>query len=367
MAVNDCGKMKNTIRYSLIGCLLILSFLSEGWAQPAGTTSSFSPKELIFKHLGDEYGWTLELPHDKSVSIPLPVIVRGENGRWHLFSSSRLRHGEEYKGFFIAAEGKYSGKVVEKTQEGTIYRPWDLSVTKNVLALFITAFVVMLILFPLVRWYKRTPLKAPRRGLGLIEMIINMVYMEVIVPVLGNEARRFAPYLMTLFFFILVSNLLGLMVIFPGGANVMGNISVTMVLAFCTFVVVNVWGTKEYWKETIWPDVPRWLKSPLPIMPLIEIFGIFTKPAALMIRLFANMMAGHMITLVLILLIFVFGAMGAAVTGISTVTSVIFAVFMNLVDFLVCFIQAYVFTMLSTIFISLSQVKSPDSKKNVVR
>lgn len=319
-------------------------------------TAVFDPEQVIFEHLGDEYGWSIELPHGRRVSIPLPVIVRSQQGKWYLFSSSRLENGKVYKDFYLAKGGDYDGKVVQKGEGGQVYRPWDLSVTKNVLALFITALLVAWAVFPMVRWYKRNPLKAPRRRLGLMEMLIDMMYTEVIVSVLGKEARRYGPYLLTLFFFILFSNLLGLMVVFPGGANVMGNISITLVLAVCTFVVVNVSGTKAYWKEMFWPDVPRWLKFPLPIMPLIEIFGMFTKPVALMIRLFANMLAGHLITLVLISLIFIFGAMGTVALGTSTVIAVLFALFMGLVDFLICFIQAYVFMILSTIFINLARV-----------
>lgn len=160
--------------------------------------------------------------------------------------------------------------------------------------------------------------------------------------------------------FIFFMNLLGLIVVFPGGANVTGNIAVTMVLAIMTFVMTNLFGTKHYWKEIFWPDVPIWLKFPIPIMQLIEVFGIFTKPAALTVRLFANMMGGHMIVLVLTLLIFIFGAMGYAVASGTAVVSVLFSVFMLLIDVLVSFIQAYVFTMLSTIFISLAQ-ESHDS------
>ena len=337
--------------------LFLFLFTAGAFAAEQGKEkNTFNPKDAIFSHLGDEYGWNITLPHGRSIQIPLPVIVHGEKG-WYIFSSSRLREGKSYEGFYIASGGEYDGKVVGE-KEGKLYRPLDLSVTKNVLALFITAIVVMWVLFPLKRWYRRNPLVAPRRGLGLIEMIIDMVYKEVIVAVLEGEARRFAPYLLTLFFFILFSNWLGMIVVFPGGANVMGNISVTLVLALCTFVVVNVSGTKKYWKEIVWPDVPAWLKFPLPILPLIEIFGVFTKPVALMIRLFANMMAGHLITLVLIALIFVFGALGTAAMAGSTVIAVLFAVFMNLIDFLICFIQAYVFMMLSTIFISLARVGS---------
>ena len=151
---------------------------------------------------------------------------------------------------------------------------------------------------------------------------------------------------------------MGVMVIFPAGATLTGNLAITMVLAICTFLAVNIFGTKEYWKEVFWPDVPMFLKAPLPIMPFIEIFGVFTKPIALMVRLFANMMGGHMIVLVLLSLIFIFKEMGGvAVAGGTTVLSVGFSLFMYIIDTLVSYIQAYVFTMLSTIFISLAQVE----------
>lgn len=145
------------------------------------------------------------------------------------------------------------------------------------------------------------------------------------------------------------------MVIFPGGANLTGNIAVTLVLALITFFITNLFGTKHYWKEILWPDVPLWLKFPLPIMPVIEIFGMFTKPAALTVRLFANMMGGHIIVISLTLIIFIFAKMGIAAMSGATVVSMIFQIFMLLIDVLVSFIQAYVFTMLSTIFISLAQ------------
>lgn len=160
-------------------------------------------------------------------------------------------------------------------------------------------------------------------------------------------------------------NLLGLIVIFPGGANLTGNIAVTLVLSIFTFLLTNIIGTKHYWKEILWPDVPLWLKFPIPIMPIIEIFGVFTKPAALTVRLFANMMGGHMIVIVLTLLIFVFGAMGVAVASGTAVVSVLFSVFMLLIDVLVSFIQAYVFTMLSTLFISFGQERGHEEHGKV--
>ena len=310
-------------------------------------------KETIFHHLGDGYGW--EVPFSHHHRIPLPVIVRDNEGAWHCFSSARVSDGESYDGFHIAEGGDYSGKIVGVDADGNEYRPLDLSITKNVLALFISMIVVCACVLSVARWHKRNGYKAPRRGLGAIESLIAFVYDGVIKSTLKDKAGKFAPYLLTVFFFIFVMNLLGLIVIFPGGANLTGNIAVTMVLAIMTFLVTNIFGTKHYWKDIFWPDVPLWLKFPIPIMPIIEMFGMFTKPAALTVRLFANMMGGHMIVLVLTMLIFIFAPMGAAVTGATTVISVLFSIFMLLIDVLVSFIQAYVFTMLSTIFISLAQ------------
>jgi F-type H+-transporting ATPase subunit a len=231
-----------------------------------------------------------------------------------------------------------------------------MSITKNVLALFITVIVVCWMILALARFYKKNGLKAPRKGLGFLEVIFSFVYYDTIKPALGKNTNRFAPYLLTAFFFILVMNLLGLIVIFPGGANLTGNIAITLVLALCTFILTNVLGTKHYWKDIFWPDVPVWLKCPIPIMQLIEVFGIFTKPAALCVRLFANMMGGHMIVITLTLLIFIFAAFGAGVAGAASVVSVLFSVFMLLLDVLVSFIQAYVFTLLSAMFISMAQI-----------
>ena len=145
---------------------------------------------------------------------------------------------------------------------------------------------------------------------------------------------------------------------FPGGANITGNIAVTLVLALFTFFTVNLFGNKHYWKEILWPDVPTWLKVPLPLMPAIEIIGMFTKPFSLMVRLFANILAGHFMILGVIAVIFLTAKMGAAVNGGLTVVAVVLGVFMDCLELLVAFIQAYVFTMLSAVFIGLSRPKT---------
>lgn len=326
------------------------------------------PKEIIFEHLGDGYGW--EVPFDHHHRIPLPVIVWGQDGL-HCFSSAHLDHGATYTDgnstFVIAGEDSpHKGKVVEIV-DGREERPFDISITKNVAALFICILIVGGVMLWLASYYRRRHLRAPRKGLGAVEACVTFVYDGVIRPTLGPESKRFAPYLLTVFFFILVMNLMGLIVIFPGGANLTGNIAVTLVLSVCTFLVTNFFANKHYWKEIFWPDVPIWLKFPIPIMQVIEVFGIFTKPAALTVRLFANMMGGHMIVITLTLLIFIFTAVSPAAGGASTVVSLAFSIFMLLIDVLVSFIQAYVFTMLSTLFIALAQEKEHGKEAHQVQ
>ncbi|MDE6323115.1 MAG: F0F1 ATP synthase subunit A [Paramuribaculum sp.] len=341
---------------------LFIPLISVAATTADGTEIEFTPKEIIFEHLGDGYGW--EVPFDHHHRIPLPVILFGEDG-FHCFMSSKVTDGEPYRDgdatFIIPKDGQYKGKVVQLMADGSQYRPWDISITKNVCELFIACLLVMWSVFAVGRWHRREMYKAPRKIRGIIETLIVFVYDGVIRPTLGDRSKKFGPFLLTVFFFILYLNLLGLMVVFPGGANLTGNIAVTLVLSIFTFLVTNIFGTKHYWKEIFWPDVPLWLKFPIPIMPIIELFGVFTKPAALTIRLFANMMGGHMIVIVLTLFIFIFAAFGPAVTGVTTVFSVLFSLFMLLIDVLVSFIQAYVFTMLSTMFISFGTERGHDS------
>ncbi|MDE6369455.1 MAG: F0F1 ATP synthase subunit A, partial [Muribaculaceae bacterium] len=340
--------------------IILTAFLASLIAAPAVLAndeahgeSKLDPKEIIFEHLGDGYGWEVPFNHHKR--IPLPVIVFGSDGL-HIFSSSRITDGKEYVDgnttFKLAGkDSDFKGKVVEIVN-GKELRPFDISITKNVCGIFIAALIVIGLMLWLRAHIKKHGFKAPRKGLGFLELLIDFIYDSVIKSTLGAKARRFAPYLLTVFFFIFFMNILGLIVIFPGGANLTGNIAVTLVLAILTFLVTNIFGTKHYWKEIFWPEVPMWLKFPLPIMPAIEIFGMFTKPAALTVRLFANMMGGHMIVIVLTLLIFIFAAVNPIAGGATTVVSVLFSIFMLLIDVLVSFIQAYLFTMLSTILIS---------------
>ena len=349
--------MKKAI--TAIIAVAIIALMALGYAEAShhsdGQLHEVNPQEIIFEHLGDAYGW--EVPFSHSSRIPLPIIVRAQDGSWHAFMSDRLEHGAQYDGFQIAKGGDYNNKVVQVLPDGSQYRPVDLSITKNVAGIFIAALLVLLMVFKIKNWYKNNGMKAPRRFTAALEVVVDFVYTDTIRPIMGKEAPKYGPYLLTVFFFILTMNLLGLIVIFPGGANLTGNLAVTAVLALITFLVTNLTGTKHYWKEMFWPEVPTALKCPVPLMQVIEIFGIFTKPIALMIRLFANMMGGHMVVIVFMLLIFIFGSMfGAAVGGAMTPLSVALSLFMLVLDTLVSFIQAYVFTILSAMFISMAHV-----------
>ncbi len=313
--------------------------------------------EMLFGHIGDSYGWHIMDWNGKHITIPLPCIVRSSTG-WHVFMSSKIEHGHEYEGMFLADEGRYEDKIVEYGPDGGLVRPFDISITKNVASLFFSAILLVSMILGAARWYRKNDAadKAPGGFTGLVEMMVMMVNDDLIKPSIGeHEYKKYAPYLLTAFFFIFISNLLGIVPFFPGGANVTGNIAVTMVLALCTFFAVNVFANRHYWKEILWPDVPLLLKFPIPLMQAIEIFGMFTKPFSLMVRLFANILAGHAMILGLVSVIFVTAKLGPVINGSMTFITMIFGVFMDCLELLVAFIQAYVFTMLSAVFIGLSR------------
>ena len=313
--------------------------------------------DLIFEHVQDAYEWHITTVNGHPVAIPLPVIVRSsQRGTWHIFSSSRLAAGRTYEGFHIATTGDRAGKIVESTPDGTEQRPLDLSLTKNALALIINSLLMLAIFLTVARWYRHHPKHAVPGGfVGAVEMLVMSIEDDVIRKSIGPRYTRYSPYLLTAFFFILINNVMGLLPTFPGGANTTGNIAVTFVLAACTTIAVNVFGSRAYWKDIFWPDVPMWMKVPVPLMPIIELFGVISKPFALMIRLFANIMAGHSVAVALTCLIFITARMGVAMSAGMTFFSVLLSVFMGCLELLVAYIQAYVFTMLSAIFIGLSQ------------
>lgn len=317
----------------------------------------FDVNKMISEHLSDNYWWHITTINGHHVSVYLPVIVRDVDGRWHCFSSRRLAHnGDTYKGFHIAEEGKYATKIVGITADGEEYRPWDISITKNTFALILNSVIMIVLFLCVARWYKRRPKHSVPKGfVGAIETFVMNIEDEVIKANIGKDYARYSPYLLTAFFFILINNIMGLIPVFPGGANTTGNIAITLPLAFFTLIAVNVFANREYWKEIFWPDVPWWMKVPVPLMPVIELFGVISKPFALMIRLLANIFAGHTVILALTSLIFITVKMGAGLSAGMTVFSVILSVFMNVLELLVAYIQAYVFTMLSAVFIGMSR------------
>lgn len=344
--------------------LLFTGFTLNAFAQDSNESDEINVNDIVMDHMNDSYEWHILTWGETHVSIPLPIIVYSQDKGWNFFLSSKLgHHGDSYAGFKLAPKGEPSeGKLVELI-DGNWVRPFlDLSLTKVAFALLINSLIFACIILGVARWYRRKDVTdaAPKGFVGFMEMFIVMINDEVIKSSVGPNYKKFAPYLLTVFFFIFVNNIMGLIPIFPGGVGVTGNIAITLILALFTFVVVNFWGTKTYWKEVFWPDVPMFLKLPIPIIPVIEIMGVFTKPFALMIRLFANMMAGHMGILIFVSLIFISAKMGAAIQGGLTVVSVLFTIFMNMLELLVAFIQAYVFTLLSAIFIGLAQEKGEE-------
>ncbi|MBO7229844.1 MAG: F0F1 ATP synthase subunit A [Bacteroidaceae bacterium] len=352
------------VRYIFVLFLLLLSGYA-GAAEKSSAPEKVDVKKIIFEHVKDTYEWHITTVGEKHVSISLPVILYSSRTGWELFSSSVFHEEDNYKGFYISYLGDNEGKIVELDENGAERRPLlDLSITKTVLSVFVNALLLIVIVLCTARWYRHHKPEngAPRGFVGIMEVLITMVVDDIIKPNVGKNYKKYTPYLLTAFFFIFLSNLMGLLPIFPGGANVTGNIAVTFALALCTFIAVNFFGNKEYYKEIFWPDVPSFLKVPVPMMPLIELFGVFVKPFALTIRLFANILAGHTVILAFVCIIFITMSVSTYIGTAMTFVSVVFTIFMNVLEFLVAFIQAFVFTMLSSVFIGLSQPEHHDSK-----
>ncbi|MDR1381446.1 MAG: F0F1 ATP synthase subunit A [Tannerella sp.] len=325
-----------------------------------------NPREIIFDHIRDSYWWHITTVNDRHVSVYLPVIVYSQTSGWNMFSSSRLEHGHAYRGFHISGEGRHDGRIVETDAAGRETRPVDLSITKTTLALLLNSALMLAVFLSVARRYRRKPGHlAPGGFTGMLEMFVMSIEDDVIRKSIGKDYARYSSYLLTAFFFIFINNITGLIPVFPGGANVTGNISVTLVLAVCTMIAVNLFGNGEYRRDIFWPDVPLWMKVPLPLMPVIELFGVIAKPFALTIRLFANITAGHAVVIALTCLIFVTVKMGTATNVGMTVFSVCLSVFMSLLEILVAYIQAYVFTMLSAVFIGLSRQEHVHKKTNI--
>ncbi len=347
-----------TILAFSLGTGTVMANEQEGKAGNDQQEQKFEAGKFVIEHVSDAFEWHIATFGQTHISIPLPIILYSSNSGWNFFLSSRFHHGHEtYNGFRIETEGKNEGKIVEVNQAGEVIDlPIDLSITKTVTGIFVSVIIMLLIFLNIARSAKKRVNKAPSGMQNLFEPIIIFIRDEVAKPAIGEKRfEKFMPYLLTAFFFILINNLLGLVPIFPFGSNVTGNIAVTLVLALFTFFITSISGNKHYWKEIYNPEVPWWLKFPIPLMPIVELSGVITKPFVLMVRLFANMLAGHMIVTVFVSLIFIFKSlMGTeAALGVSVV-SVLFSVFILLLDVLVSFIQAYVFTLLSALYFGMA-------------
>lgn len=356
-------KIKSYLFAFVALCLSFVCYAQEG-NHEAAEESKLDAGSIIIGHVGDSHSWHILDYTDKqgeehAVAIPLPIILI-DDGHVDMFLSSRFHHGHaDYKGYRLTGGGAEKEIIVCVDEEGNLTgaKPVDLSITKTSAGLMIA--VVLLIVFIMVarNGYKKRGVNAPKGVQSLVEMLVVYVRDEVAIPMIGEKKyERFLPYLLTLFFFIFTCNLLGLIPLFPAGANITGNIAVTATLALITFVITNLNGNKHYWQEIFNnPEVPAYLKI-FPLMPLVELVGVFTKPIVLMIRLFANMTAGHVISLGFVVIIFIISnSVNLTIGGaVATPISIFFQVFMGALDCLVSYIQAYVFTTLTALYIGMA-------------
>ena len=309
------------------------------------STGVYDPVPNIMHHIADAHDWHLWGEGDNSFSIPLPVILYTKGGI-DVFMSSDFHHGHST----VQKENRiYSIDSHSHITEASGLDILDISITKNVASMLLSFIILFFVMLTVARGYNKKNV-APKGLQAFIEPLVLFVRDDIIKDNIGKKHEKFTPLLLTFFFFILINNLMGLL---PGAANVTGNIAVTLVLSAITFLVTTIFGNKNYWGHIFKPPgVPLAL---MPIMVPIEIIGIFTKPFALMIRLFANISAGHIIILSLISLIFIAqSAMGTAgAWGVAPV-SALFVLFIYCIEVLVAFLQAYIFTLLSSVFIGLA-------------
>ena len=335
----------------------------------AATAEEFNAGDVIIGHVTDAHSWHLfdycdKQGHEHAVAIPLPIIL-WHDGHLVCFSSSRFEHGhKDYKGFRLVGGGLEKEEVVCVDEQGAVLtdetgavvKPMDFSMTKTATAIVIAALLLTIIVFVARAGYKKRGTAAPHGLQSLVEMLVVFVRDSIARPMIGEKKyERYLPYLLTLFFFIFLCNILGLIPFFPAGANITGNIAVTGILAVITFFITNISGNKHYWVDIFnTPGVPAWLKI-FPLMPVVELVGVFTKPIVLMVRLFANMTAGHIVILGFVVIIFILSNLfGNYVGGAVSVLSVLFSVFISVLECLVAYIQAFVFTMLTALYIGMA-------------
>ncbi len=351
--------------FSLFTCFIFGQ--GQSGEKPKPEKESFDADEVIFGHVMDAHEFHFFSYKDKNrkehyANISLPIILYSPQKGLSIFMSSNFDHGEKtYKGYSLLTKEKIqeqnldpqkynAGQIIainDKSEVDTSVKVYDISLTRNVVQMILALSLLVWIMLNIAKRYKggEGVTSAPKGAQSLMEPVINFIKDEVVKPNLGHKYQKYLPYLLTVFFFILINNLVGLI---PGTANVTGNIAFTMVLALISFVVILFSSNKHYWGHIINPPVPVGIK---PILMIVEVLGIFTKPFALMIRLFANMLAGHIIIICLVSLIFIFGALNKIIGWSFSPLSVAFVIFIYLIEFLIAFLQAYIFTTLTAVFI----------------
>lgn len=307
--------------------------LTEAGHHEATTEKTIDISAIAFEHILDAHSWHLWGEGHDALAIPLPIIIYSNTKGLQCFMSSKFEHGHaEFDGYSLAEEAIVSSDPAEKV--------YDFSITKNVAQMFISVIVLLLLFTSIAKTYKTQGVTtAPKGKQSFFEPLVVFVRDDLAKSNIGATSDKYVPYLLTVFFMILVNNVFGLI---PIGANLTGNIAFTLVLSVFTFILTNINGNKHYWGHIFLPHAP---KAIWPILIPIEVFGILTKPFALMIRLFANITAGHIIIISLIGLIFIFKSIYIAPISVA------FALFIDILEVLVAFLQAYIFTMLTALFI----------------
>ena len=332
--------MRHIIYHILIISVFLLSTMP---LHAENKGEKINATEIVLSHIKDSHEWHITGEGENAIVIHLPIIVRSSTG-WHVFSSKRFAEEPDAQGMrqgpynLAIGEGELHNSEIVEMIDTKYHSVFDISITKTVANLLIDALILIFIIIYTTRWYRKHQHTdpAPSGLTGLIEMLVSYLQEDIIKPCVGEGYEKYCPYLFSAFFFIFVCNLMGLI---PFGGNVTGNIAITFFLALCTFIITQFSGNKHYWKDIFNPNVPG------PV-----------KPFALMIRLFANMLAGHAIALALTCIIFIVGSTMSAswLYGLGTF-SIILSICMMLLELLVCFLQALVFTMLSATFIGIAR------------
>lgn len=348
-----------TIVFSVL-FLALNNTVSASESKEGDNDEKFEPKEMILHHVKDAYGMHIIDISGHPISIPLPVILYTDNGLT-TFMSSEFHH--DYNGevivekngqkfvnvhekIYVLNEGETRVTYDEEHHPTNAKRPLDFSITRNVFMMMVSVIVLILLFTATARRYKKSESNVPTGIAGFIEPLVVFVRDEIGKPMIGeHKYKRYMPYLLTIFFFIWINNVFGLIPIL-NGANLSGNIAFTCTLAVFTFIITTISGNKNYWKHIFWmPGVPVPMK--IFLMP-IEIIGMFVKPISLMIRLFANITAGHVIILALMSLIFVFKSVAIAPVSVA------FSLFITVIEIIVTAIQAYIFTILSALYFGMA-------------